>query len=230
MFEDDNYNFDPDPYFDHDPYNNDYLFKNTHWVMSEFDMWDPNDGIEYPVIELSLVGNIIRDKEKLKKALTNLHNLKDVYLIGLLDSRFNRISDKELLSLIDLDKLPKLRRLLINNNIYTSDGLNGAKSFDRLRADTRKPKETASILNNLRTKQSGTSLPYDLIPNTMSFIHTGKHVPQSISQKRDNINSSISSSSSSLGGRTRKSKRYKSFRKSRKSRKSRRKRSTKRRK
>jgi len=220
--EDDNFNFNPDPYFDHDPYNNDYLFKNTHWVMTDFDMWDPNDGIEYPVIELSLVGNIIRDKEKLKKAFTNLHNLKDVYLIGLLDSRFNRISDKELLSLIDLDKLPKLRSLLINNNIYTSDGLNGAKSFDRLRADTRKPKETANLLNNIRTKQSGTELLYDLIPNTMSFIHTGKHVPQTISQKRDNINSSISSSSSSLGGRTRKSK---SFRKSRKT-----KRSTKRRK
>jgi hypothetical protein len=220
--EDDNYNFNPDPYFDHDPYNNDYLFKNTHWVMTDFDMWDPNDGIEYPVIELSLVSNIIRDKEKLKKALTNLHNLKDVYLIGLLDSRFNRISDKELLSLIDLDKLPKLRSLLINNNIYTSDGLNGAKSFDRLKADTRKPKETANLLNNIRTKQSGTELLYDLIPNTMSFIHTGKHVPQTISQKRDNINSSISISSSSLGGRTRKSK---SFRKSRKT-----KRSTKRRK
>ena len=60
--EDDNFNFNPDPYFDHDPYNNDYLFKNTHWVMTDFDMWDPNDGIEYPVIELSLVGNIIRDK------------------------------------------------------------------------------------------------------------------------------------------------------------------------
>jgi hypothetical protein len=220
--EDDNYDFNPDPYFDHDPYNNDYLFKNTHWVMTDFDMWDPNDGIEYPVIELSLVSNIIRDKEKLKKALTNLHNLKDVYLIGLLDSRFNRISDKELLSLIDLDKLPKLRSLLINNNIYTSDGLNGAKSFDRLKADTRKPKETANLLNNIRTKQSGTELLYDLIPNTMSFIHTGKHVPQTISQKRDNINSSISISSSSLGGRTRKSK---SFRKSRKT-----KRSTKRRK
>jgi hypothetical protein len=211
--EDNNYDFDPDPYFDHDPYNNDYLFKNTHWVMTEFDMWDPNDGIEYPVIELSLVGNVIRDKEKLKKALTNLHNLKDVYLIGLLDSHFNRISDKELLSLIDLDKLPKLRRLLINNNIYTSDGLNGAKSFDRLRADTRKPKETASILNSIRTKQSGTALPYDLIPNTMSFIHTGKHVPQSISQKRANI----SGSSSSLGGRTRKSKSFRKYRKSRKS-------------
>ena len=225
--EDDNYDFNPNPYFDHGPYNNDYLFKNTHWFMTDFDMWDPNDGIEYPVIKLSLVGNIIRDKEKLKKALTNLHNLKDVYLIGLLDSRFNRISDKELLSLIDLDKLPKLRSLLINNNIYTSDGLNGAKSFDRLRADTRKPKETANLLNSIRTKQSGTELLYDLIPNTMSFIHTGKHVPQSISQKRNNINSSISSSSSSLGGRTRKSKRYKSFRQSRKSR---RKRSTKRRK
>ena len=218
--EDDNYDFNPDPYFDHDPYNNDYLFKNTHWVMTDFDMWDPNDGIEYPVIELSLVSNIIRDKEKLKKALTNLHNLKDVYLIGLLDSRFNRISDKELLSLIDLDKLPKLRSLLINNNIYTSDGLNGAKSFDRLRAERRKPEETASLLNNLSTKKSGTALPYDLIPNTMSFIHTGKHVPQSISQKRNNINSSISSSSSSLGGRrTRRTRRSRKTKRSTKRRK-----------
>lgn len=195
--------------YDYDLDDDNNIYNNRIWYMTDFNKWDPNDGVEYPVTSLSLNHDFIINKLKLKQALNNLHNLENIQLIGLMDSNLNRIPDKYLFGLIDLDNLPNLRTLIINNQVYSSDGKANTKSIDTLRAEKRRPEETANLLNNIRTKKRGTPMVYDLIPHTMGFIHDGEHIPQSISQKRANISSS---SLSSLGGK----------RKSKKSRKSRR--------
>ena len=226
---DDEYNpeFDPDPDYQYKRDNNFMLtsdeeneiinfdpFDGDYWNLYSFNKWNPEKPRKQSdinkVTSIYLIDDFIINKPKLKKALNTLTNLQSIVLSGLHDNRFRRIPDEQLFNLIDLDNLPNLRYLAINNNRYSSDGIPNTKPFDRLKETINRirgigltPEGTANLLYNLRTKESGTSLPYDLIPDTMGFIHYGKHVPQTISQKRDNI-------SSSLGGRrtrrTRKSK------------------------
>ena len=249
---DDEYNrdFDPDPdyHFNHNgelhtsDEENDVInfdpFDVPYWNIYEFNKWNPNQLRKKSdidnVISIDLENVFIINKPKLKKALNTLTNLSTIIFTGLNDNQGNTIPDEQLFNLIYLDKLKNLTYVSINGKRYSSDGRPNTKSFGRLREiidRTREkglaPEGTANLLYNLRTKESGTALPYDLIPPTMSFIHYGKHVPQTISQKRDNISESIrqkhdnssSYSSSSLGGR--KSRRSRKSRKTRKSRKSR---------